>query len=436
MVSAGPALTEDERELVTLERIRAAAAGGAGVIRETPVLSSRTLSERAGATVALKAENLQRTGSFKLRGALAKIAALGGDCATGVVTGSAGNHAQALAYAARARGVRCEVFMPESAAIAKIEAASALGADVRLLGSTVDESLAAARERAEASGLAFVHPFDDPDVIAGQGGLGLELLEQVPDISTVVVPVGGGGLASGVAIALKSQRPQIELIGVQVANCAPFPASVDAGRPLAAPSAVTIADGIAIKRPGAVTLPLVKRWVNEVVVVAEDDVAEAMVFLLERAKLVVEGAGAVGVAAVLGGRVRLASRGAGTTVVLLSGGNVDAGMLAQVARRHETQAGRRLVLLARLPDRPGSLAMLLTLVAEHGANLLDVQHIREGIDLHVRETAVQLVLETRGPVHAEAVADAVRGAGYSEPQERWQPGERLNRQSQPRRPDP
>jgi len=429
----GPAITHHEHELVTLERIRTAAAAGAGVIRETPVLSSRTLSERTGTTVVLKAENLQRTGSFKLRGALAKIAALGEDCASGVVTGSAGNHAQALASAARARGVRCEVFMPDSAPIAKIEAASALGAEVRMVGSTVDESLAAGRQRAEQSGLAFVHPFDDPDVIAGQGGLGLELLEQVPEISTVIVPVGGGGLASGVAIALKSQRPEIELIGVQVATCAPFPVSLDAGRPLAVPSAVTIADGIAVKRPGTLTFELIRRWVDEIVVVAEDDVAEAMVFLLERAKLVVEGAGAVGVAAVLGGRVRLGSRSA-TTVVILSGGNVDAGMLAQVARRHETQAGRRLVLLARLPDRPGSLAMLLTLVAEHGANLLDVQHIREGIDLHVRETAVQLVLETRGPAHAEAVADAIRRAGYCEPQERSRPGERLQRQSRPRTP--
>jgi len=413
----GPAVSGREPELVTLARIRAAARAGAGVIRETPVLSSHTLSERAGATVSLKAENLQRTGSFKLRGALAKIAALGEGCAAGVVTGSAGNHAQAVAYAARARSVHCEVFMPESAAIAKIEGASALGADVRLLGSTIDESLAAARERADQAGLAFVHPFDDPDVIAGQGGLGLELLEQVPELSTVIVPVGGGGLASGVAIALKSQRPEIEVVGVQVATCAPFPASLDAGRAVPVRSAVTIADGIAVKRPGALTLGLVKRWVDEVVVVAEDDVAEAMVFLLERAKLVVEGAGAVGVAAVLGGRVRLGGRD-GTAVVILSGGNVDAGMLAQVARRHETQAGRRLVVLARLPDRPGSLAMLLTLVAEQGANLLDVQHIREGLDLHVRETAVQLVLETRGRAHAETVTDALRGAGYLECRQR------------------
>jgi len=377
------------------------------------VLSSGTLSTRAGVTVALKTENLQRTGSFKLRGALAKLAALGDRCAGGVVTASAGNHGQALAYAARARGVRCEVFMPQQAPIAKVEAATGLGAEVHLVGSTFEESLAAARGRAERDQLAFVHPFNDHEVIAGQGSIGLELLSQVPDLSNVIVPVGGGGLASGVAIALKSQRPEIRVIGVQVATCAPFPASLAAGEPVAVDSALTIADGIAVKRPGELTLALIKRWVDEVVVVAEDDVGEAMVFLLERAKLVVEGAGAVGVAALLSGSAHPTEDG--TTVAILSGGNVDAGLLAQIVRRHESQAGRRLVLLACVPDRPGSLARLLSLVAEHGANLLDVIHIREGLDLHVRETAVQLVLETRGQTHAQDVSAAVRGAGYVEP---------------------
>ncbi len=393
--------------------IRRAAQAGKGVIRETPVLSSRTLSEQARATIALKAENLQRTGSFKLRGALAKIASLGDGCAAGVVTASAGNHGQALAYAARAREVPCEVFIPEGASITKVEAVTALGAAVHMVGATVDESLAAARERAAQGGLAFVHPFDDPDVIAGQGTVGLELLDQVPDIVRVLVPVGGGGLISGVAIALKSARAQTEVIGVQVAGCAPFPGSLDAGSPVPVETAVTIADGIAVKRPGDVTLELIRRWADGMVVVEEDEVAEAMVFLLERAKLVVEGAGAVGVAALLAGRA--AGSPDGTTVVILSGGNVDAGLLAYVARRHESQAGRRLVLMARVPDRPGSLARLLALVAGRGANLLDVQHIREGIDLHVRETAVQLVLETRGPEHAQQVTEAVREAGYEQP---------------------
>jgi threonine dehydratase len=386
---------------------------GRGIVRETPLLSSQTLSRRAGGTVVLKAENLQRTGSFKLRGALAKLSSLGEDCRRGVVAASAGNHGQAVAYAARARDIPCEVFMPEGAPIAKVEAVAALGAEVTPCGHTVDEALAEAAGCAARDGLAFVHPFDDPVVIAGQGGLGMELLAQAPNVARVVVPIGGGGLISGVAIALKSQRPEIEVIGVQAEKCAPFPASLSAGGPVAVDSALTIADGIAIKRPGAVTLPLIQRWVDDVVVVAEDDVAEAMVFLLERAKLVVEGAGAVGVAALISGRVPPLA--GATTAVVLSGGNVDAGLLADVTRRHETQAGRRLVLLARISDRPGSLARLLALVARHGANLRDVQHFREGFELHVRETAVELVLETRGRDHAEKVIEAVRGAGYPEP---------------------
>jgi threonine dehydratase len=361
----------------------------------------------------LKAENLQRTGSFKLRGALAKIASLGDGCRAGVVAGSAGNHAQAVASAARSLGVRCEVFMPEGAPIAKIEAVAGFGAAVRLVGETVDECLAAAHARAAESGMAFIHPFDDPEVIAGQGSIGLELLAQVPDLARVVVPVGGGGLISGISIAVKSARPEVRTVGVQVEAFAPFPASIASGVPTPVEAARTIADGIAVKRPGDLTLALIREWVDELVLVSEDETAEAMVFLLERTKLVVEGAGAVGVAALLAGK--LAPAPEGPTAIVLSGGNVGAGLLAEVARRHETVAGRRLVLLARLPDRPGSLAPLLTLVGEQGANLLDVQHIREGLDLHIRETAVQLVLETRGGPHAEAVIDAVRAAGYPPP---------------------
>jgi threonine dehydratase len=383
-------------------------------VRETPVLSTRTLSEHAGQTVLLKAENLQRTGSFKLRGALSKLAALGEACASGVVTASAGNHAQAVAYAARARGISCHVFMPESAPISKMEAARGLGAVVQMVGATVDDALEAAREfAARDERVAFVHPFEDPHVIAGQGTLGLELLAQVPDLGRVIVPVGGGGLVSGVAIALKSERPSIEVIGVQAASCAPVRGSLEQGKPVAVESALTIADGIAVKRPGELTLSLIDRWVDDMVAVDEDEIAEAMVFLLERAKLVVEGAGAVGVAALLSGRTTAARTG--TTVVVLSGGNVDAGLLGEVARRHESQAGRRLVLLASLPDRPGSLARLLALVGELRANLVDVEHIREGFDLHVRETAVQLVLETRGQGHAQRVTESVRQAGYAEP---------------------
>lgn len=380
------------------------------VVRRTPVLPAQVLSERCGGQVVLKAENLQRTGSFKLRGALSKLASLGAGCERGVVAGSAGNHAWALADAARTRGVPCEVFMPTGAPISKVEGCEALGATVHLGGDSVVDCFAAARARAQEGGLAFVHPFDDPDVVAGQGTIGLECLEDVEDLAKVVVPLGGGGLASGVAIAVKSARPAVEVVGVQAAACAAFAESLRRGEPIAAASALTIADGIAVKTPGQLTLALVKRWVDDVVAVEEDAIAEAMVLLMEASKLVVEGAGAVGVAALLGGLVAPAA--SGTTVVVLSGGNVDPGLLAGIARRHETQAGRRLAVFTRLPDRPGSLAHLLTCVADAGANLLDVEHVREGVDLHVRETAVQLVLETRGREHAQQVLAAITGAGY------------------------
>lgn len=402
----------DSASLVTEESIERAARAGEGVVRETPIITTRTLSERAGTRVVLKAENLQGTGSFKLRGVMSKIAALGDETARGVVCGSAGNHAQAVAYAARSRGVPCEVFMPESAPIAKADAVLALGATLHLAGRSVDDCVAAARERAAEAGMQFIHPFDDPDVISGQGGIGLELLRQVPDLARVVVPVGGGGLISGISVAIRSQRPEVEVIGVQVEACAPFVASIRAGRPVAVDSVRTIADGIAVKHPGEITLNLIERWVKELVVVGEDQVAEAMVFLMERSKLVVEGAGAVGVAALLGGL--LPGPIDGTTVLVLSGGNVGAGLLAEVARRHETQAGRRLVLRVRIPDLPGSLAALLRMISSTGANLLDVQHLREGLDLHIQETAVQLVLETRGPEHAAAVRTAIEQGGYVE----------------------
>ncbi len=397
---------------VTPASIERAARAGEHLVRETPVVTTRTLSERAGTKVVLKAENLQRTGSFKLRGAVSKLSALGDATANGVVCGSAGNHAQAVAYAARARAVPCEVFMPQAAPIAKSEAVQALGATLHYVGHTVDDAVAAAQERAAEAGLAFIHPFDDVDVISGQGGLGLELLRQVPDMRRVVVPVGGGGLISGTAIAIKSQLPGAEVIGVQVEACAPFRRSLEAGVPIGVESARTIADGIAVKRPGEITLGLIRTWVDEFVVVDEDEVAEAMVFLLERTKLVVEGAGAVGVAALLAGKLEGPVHGA--TVLILSGGNVDAGLLGEVARRHETQSRRRLVLQVRIPDLPGTLATLLALVGRSGANLLDVQHIREGLDLHIQETAVQLVLETRGPEHAAAVRAEIEAGGYQE----------------------
>jgi threonine dehydratase len=383
-----------ESSPVTGRDVEAARAAVATTARRTPVLSTRTISERAGGLVALKAENLQRTGSFKVRGAGAKLAALGEEgCRAGVVAASAGNHAQALAAAARTIGVPCEVFVPADAPIAKTEAARGQGAVVHMGGDSVDDCLGRAKERAREGGLAFIHPFDDRDIVAGQGSLGLELLEDVPDLAKVVIPVGGGGLCSGVAIAVKSARPEVEIVGVRPSD-----------------ASLTIADGIAVKYPGELTSDLMDRWVDGVVSVGEDETAEAMVLLMERCKLVVEGAGAVGVAALLGGHVAPAD--SGTTVAVLSGGNVDPGLLASIARRHETEVGRRLVLLTRVADRPGALAKLLECVASTGANIVDVSHRREGVPLHVRETAVELVLETRGHEHAERVVGAMREGGY------------------------
>jgi threonine dehydratase len=376
--------------------------------RHTPLLSSHSLSERCGGRLVLKAENLQRTGSFKLRGAVHKISRLHG--ASGVVAGSAGNHGQSLAYAARAKGLPCDVFMPLEAPVAKVAAVEAFGGTVHLQGDSVDDCVAAARAHAEETGAGFVHPFDDPDVILGQSTLGLELLEDVPDLAQVVVPVGGGGLISGIAGVVKGRHPDARVVGVQVDACAPFPESLRGAAPITFQARATIADGIAIKRPGEITLPLVQRWVDDMVVVSEEDIADAMVWLLERSKLVVEGGGAAGVAALLAGKVSPSPTG--STVIVLSGGNVDAGLLAAVAQRNETLMGRRIRLFTRISDRPGGLAALLTLIAQAGGNVVHADHVRDAVALHVRETGVEITLETRSPKHSDEIVATLEGAGY------------------------
>ncbi|HEU4655982.1 MAG TPA: threonine ammonia-lyase [Capillimicrobium sp.] len=396
--------------LIPTGDILAAREAGAGLVKHTPMLSAASLSAIVGGTVALKAENLQRTGSFKLRGAMAKLAALPEGGGAGVVAGSAGNHAQALAYAARARGLRCEVFMPANAAVSKVAAVRAFGATVHQGAESVDDCVALARERAEEAGMVFVHPFDDPLVIAGQATLGLELLEDVPDLAQVVVPVGGGGLARGVAIAVKAQRPEVRVIGVQAERCAPFIESLRRHRPVPAEHAATIADGIAIKRPGEITLALVEEWLDDLATVGEDVIAQAMVLVAERAKQVVEGAGAAAVAALLTGAVRAAERG--TTVAVLSGGNVDANTLAAVAHWAQTNSGRRLRLFTRVSDRPGGLAGLLQSVAAAGGNVISLEHVRDGVPLHIAETGVELTLETRDREHADALCAALAADGY------------------------
>jgi threonine dehydratase len=294
--------------------------------------------------------------------------------------------------------------MPAEAPLAKIAAVREYGGEVRLVDGPFDDCVGAARAEAEQTGGTFIHAFDDPLVIAGQGTVGLELLRQVPNIAMVVVPIGGGGLVAGVATALRAAKPGIRVVGVQSDTVAPY-AGIE---PATGPS--TICDGIAVKHPGEITKPLVHELVDEIVTVSDDETAQAMVHLLERSKQVVEGAGAVGVAAVLQGRVKPVEDGA--TVMILSGGNVDAALLVEAIRLGETAAGRRMILATKIPDRPGGLARLLGLVADAGANVIDVEHLRDGMDLHVRETAVQLVLQTRGPDHDEQILEAIRAAGY------------------------
>ena len=380
----------------------------ADVVRRTPLLSAGSLGSRFGGELVLKAENLQRTGSFKVRGALNKLRSLEG--VAGVVAGSAGNHAQSLAYASRAFGVHCEVIMPVTAPVGKLAAVRAFGATVVQHGESVDECVELARRRAEESDLAFVHPFDDLAVIAGQAGVGIEIVEEVPELHTMVVPVGGGGLISGVAAAVRQRRPGARVIGVQAERCAPFPGAVGAGPATDIDARETIADGIAVKRPGEVTLPLIRELVDEFVTVSEESIAEAMAILMERSKLVVEGAGAASLAAVISGQVPLTPEA--PTVVVLSGGNVDIGLLAALATRRESREGRRLRLFTRISDRPGGLARLLAAVAETNANLISVNHVRESAELEIRETGIELTLETRGHDHAEQVRAALVDAGY------------------------
>lgn len=385
-----PIASADE---LTPERLEAIRSATAELVRPTPVLTSRSLSERCGGVIALKAENLQRTGSFKLRGALSKVRALTGRT-DGVVAGSAGNHAQALAYAARAHDLPCEVYVPDDAPLGKVAAVRSFGATVHRTSGGVTDCVASARGAAEDGALTFVSPYDDYDVIAGQAGVGLELAEGVPDLARVVVPVGGGGLAAGVALAIRREHPAVEVIGVRAAQ-----------------RGHTIADGIAVKRPGRLTGPLLDEWLTGTVEVEEEPIAEAMVFLLERSKLLVEGAGAVGVAALMAGVVEPAPEG--TTVAILSGGNIDLALLAALATRGETAAGRRVRLFTRVSDQPGGLAGLLSAIAEQNANLIQIEHVRDGIDLAVRETGVELTLETQGADHAQALVARLGDQGYT-----------------------
>ena len=364
-----------------------------GIAEETPIYLSETFSRRCRREVRLKAENLQRTGAFKIRGAVNRLATLTPDeRAAGVVAASAGNHGQAVAWAARELGVRARIFVPVTAPMAKIEACRNYGAETEMVGADFEDALSAALAHVEETGGTFIHPYEDQLVIAGQGTIGLELVEQEPDVGTVLIPIGGGGLALGIATALRAVRPEVRLVGVR--------AGVDG---------YTIADGIAVKVPSGFTMPLLEDLLDDMVSVTDEEISEAIVLLLERAKLVVEGAGAVGVAALLADK----AGGTGTAVPILSGGNIDATMLISVMRHGLTAAGRYLVVRTQLADRPGELIKLLSLVAEERGNVISVEHHREGMDIPVSETEVELTLVTRDEEHCQQVLSTMAERGYT-----------------------
>jgi threonine dehydratase len=395
---------------VGVDDVRAARELLAGVVSATPVAGSRALSELCGGPVWLKCENLQRTGSFKIRGAYTRIARLdAAERARGVVAASAGNHAQGVALAAQMLGIRATVFMPERAAIPKVGATRGYGAEVHLVGETIDGSIAAATEFAERTGAVFVHPFDHRDVIAGQGTVGLEVLEQVPDVRTVLVCTGGGGLLGGIAAAVKGQRSDIAVVGVQAEGAAAWPASLAAGGPRSLTSMRTVADGIAVGRPGDVTFPQVAALVDEIVTVGEDALSRALLHCLERAKLLVEPAGAAAVAALLEHPKRFET----PAVAVLSGGNVDPLVLLHVIEHGMAAAARYLSLRLRVSDRPGALAELLALLGSLGANVLDVSHSRISGNLPLGDVEVAVSMETRGPEHCAELVEALRAAGHA-----------------------
>jgi threonine dehydratase len=387
----------------TLPDIEAARARLDGVARVTPVYRSETLSRLAGREVHLKAENLQRTGSFKIRGAYNRISALSAEeRKAGVVAASAGNHGQAVAWAALEVGSHARIYMPQDAPMAKVDATRHYGAEVVLGGTAIEDCLGDASRYVDEHGATFVHPFEDPVVIAGQGTIGLELADQVPEIETALIPIGGGGLASGIALALRAAKPGVRIVGVQAAGTLP-------GGP-----GFTIADGIAVKQPGELTMSILDNVLDDMISVSDEEISEAIVLLLERTKLVVEGAGAVGVAAILTGK----AGGTGCVVPVLSGGNIDATLLISVMRHGLAVAGRYLVVRTRVPDRPGQLAKLLSLLAQERVNVVEVEHQRETSGLPVGDTGVELTLVTRDPAHCEEILATMQRLGY--------PAERLS----------
>jgi threonine dehydratase len=396
--------------LVSLDDVLAARELLADVVRVTPLEECRPLAAKVGGPAWLKCENLQRAGSFKIRGAYVRIARLSPEeRARGVVAASAGNHAQGVALASSLLGIHATVFMPTGAPLPKLAATKAYGATVELTGNTVDDALIAAKRFSEETGAIFIHPFDHFDIVAGQGTVGLEIMEQCPDVRTIIVGTGGGGLIAGVGAVVKELKPEVRLIGVQAAGAAAYPPSLAAGEPVALDGMSTIADGIAVGCPGELTFAHVRELTDEIVTVTEEDISRALLFCLERAKLVVEPAGAVGVGALLADPRRFEP----PVVVVLSGGNIDPLLLHRVIEHGLTAAGRYLHFKVEFADRPGTLAGLLSLLAEQGVNVLDVEHFRHDARLHLGEVEVSMSVETKGNEHSERLLTALRQAGYS-----------------------
>jgi threonine dehydratase len=396
-------------ELVRLADVQAARELLGDVVRVTPIEPSRPLSAVIGGPAWLKCEHLQRAGSYKVRGAYVRIARLTPEeRARGVVAASAGNHAQGVALAASLLGTTATVFMPVNAPLPKVAATKGYGARIELAGNTVDEALVAARAFADDTGAVLIHPFDHPHVIAGQGTVALEILEQCPEVRTIVTGVGGGGLISGIAVVTKALRPDVRVIGVQAAGAAAYPPSLAAGAPVPLPAMATIADGIAVGCPGELTFAHVSQLVDAIVTVSEEDISRALLMLLERGKQVVEPAGAAGVAALLAGAVEVEA----PVVAVLSGGNIDPLLLLRLIEHGLAAAGRYLRFTVRCADRPGQLASLLSLIAEQRANVVDVEHQRQNPHLRLGEVEVALSVETRGAEHCDQLINVLRSSGY------------------------
>lgn len=398
---------------ITLEQIVAAREIVRQVVSQTPIDSARFLSEKLGSPVLLKCENMQRTGSYKIRGATYRLSQLSEEQRSrGVVAASAGNHAQGVAFAARQLGIKATIFMPVGVPLPKLQATRGYGAEVVLTGVNVADALVAAKQFAADTGAEFIHPYDHADIITGQATLALDILEQAPDVDTIIVPIGGGGLISGVSVAAKllgEQRGRpIRIIGVQAANSAPFPVSLEAGHPVKIQARPTIADGIAVDVPGDITFEVVRDLVDEVVTVSEDDISRAILLLVERAKLVAEPAGATAVAAILADKIK----DAGTTVAILSGGNIDPLMLEKVLSRGLAASDRYLKLVIELQDVPGQLALIAKTISEVNANVVEVLHTRHNKGLQVSHVELEVSVETRGTEHSHQVMDALRALGY------------------------